>query len=76
MTLCVPGFSNAEARNNSMISVNKEDLFRYLDFHLVQSVPAGALLQSSTTSMSLGSTSVCPHYTLRKSCQNLRSCFQ
>lgn len=58
MTLCVLGFPNAEARKSSTISPNNGDLFRYFNFHLAQSVPAGALLQSSTTSMSLELTSV------------------
>ena len=53
MILCVLDFWSAEARNNSIMSPNRGDLFAYLDFHLAQSVPAGALLQSSTVSMSL-----------------------
>ena len=53
MTLCVLGFANAEARKSSTISPNSGDLFLYFDFHFAQSVPAGALLQSSTVSMSL-----------------------
>lgn len=53
MTLCVLGFSDAEARNSSTIPRNNGDLFRYFNFHLPQSVPAGALFASSTSSMSL-----------------------
>lgn len=35
------------------MALNKGDLFRYRDFHLAQSVPAGALFASSRTSISL-----------------------
>lgn len=53
MTLLVLGFSDAEARNSSMISRYKVDRFRYFSFHLAQSVPGGALFASSTNGMSL-----------------------
>lgn len=53
MILWVFRVSDAEARKSSMISLNSGDLFRYLNFHLAQSVPAGALLASSTSSISL-----------------------
>lgn len=53
MTLCVLGLSAAEARKSSMISPKSGDLLRYLIFLFTQSVPAGALLASSTTSRSL-----------------------
>lgn len=62
MILCVLGFWNAEARNSSIMSPNSGDLFSYFDFHLAQFVPAGALLQSSTVSMSLIFTSVSYYY--------------
>lgn len=58
MTLYDLGFSDAVARNSSMISLNKGDLSRYLIFHLAQSVPAGSLLASSTNCMSLVRRSV------------------
>lgn len=58
MTLCVLGLFAAEARNSSIISPKSGDLLRYLIFHFAQSVPAGALLVSSTTSRSLFSESV------------------
>ena len=61
MTLCVLGFFAAEARNSSIISPNSGDLLRYFVFHLAQSVPAGALLASSTNSISLFSGSVQLH---------------
>lgn len=68
MILWVFGVSDAEARKSSMISPNSGDLFRYLNFHFAHSVPAGALLASSTISMSLvpksafhalGTTKIC-----------------
>ena len=58
MILWVFGFPDAEARKSSIISPNSGDLFRYFNFHFTQSVPAGALLASSTNSMSLISKSV------------------
>ena len=57
MIFLVFGFTDAEARKISMISQNKGDLFRYLSFHLAQSVPAGVLFASSTSSISLISKS-------------------
>ena len=59
MILWVFGFSDAEARKSSIISLNSGDLFRYFDFHLAQSVPAGALFASSTKSIRLFSQSAC-----------------
>lgn len=59
MILWFFGFSDPEARKSSMISVNSGDLFLYLNFHLAQSVPAGALLASSTNSMSLRFSQYC-----------------
>ena len=53
MILWVLALPDAEARKSSMISINNGDLFRYRDFHSAQSVPAGALLASSTNSISL-----------------------
>ena len=61
MILCVLELSDAEARKRSIISPKSGDLFRYLGFHLAQSVPAGALLASSTKSMSLIIKSVLLH---------------
>lgn len=58
MILWVFGLPYAEARKSSMISPNSGDLFLYLDFHFVHSIPAGALLASSTSSMSLSLRSV------------------
>lgn len=53
MTLWLLGFPNAEARKGSIMALNRGDLFRYFDFHLAQSVPAGALFASSRSSISL-----------------------
>ena len=65
MTLCVLGFSNAEARKSSTMSPNSGDLFLNFDFHFTQSVPTGALLQSSTVSMSLRLTLASFDYRIR-----------
>ena len=53
MTLYDLSCPYAEARKSSMTWLNSGDFFLYLNFHLLQSVPAGALLASSTTCMSL-----------------------
>ena len=53
MILWLFDLPKAEARKSSMISPNRGDLFRYLNFHLAQSVAAGALLASSVNSISL-----------------------
>lgn len=64
MTLCVLSLFAAEARKSSTISLKSGDLLRYLIFHFAQSVPAGALLASSTTFRSLFSELV----RIRKGC--------